>query len=413
MKPIVIVGAGLAGLTCARQLQESGIPFKIFEAGDDVGGRVRTDDVDGFLLDRGFQVMLSAYPACQRWLDTAALDLRAFEPGAAIRIRQGWQRVVDPRRGIGDLWASLQADIGSFGDKLRVLKWALSSRHDPDSFGPTGTDKSSLVHLEAKGFSDDMINTFWRPWLSGIFLESDLQTSHLMLEFVFSMFARGETVVPRDGMQAIPRQLAAALPDESITLNQRVRRVEASGIELPDGSRIDATAVVLAVDGDAATTLGFGVPDLGWREARCLYFAAPRAPTPDGLLRLNGETDGVINHLVTLSQVNRNCAPEGQELVMVGIRPGTGGENQVIERQATAQLEVWFGPQVKRWRVLRHDVVKQALPTRGSLKALAGETTTGGLFQCGDYLRHPSIQGAMESGEFVAKQITDRFQRSV
>ena len=90
MKPIVIVGAGLAGLTCARQLQESGIPFRIFEAGDDVGGRVRTDDVDGFLLDRGFQVMLSAYPACQRWLDTAALDLRAFEPGAAIRIRHGW-----------------------------------------------------------------------------------------------------------------------------------------------------------------------------------------------------------------------------------------------------------------------------------------------------------------------------------
>tara|TARA_B110000483_G_scaffold59623_2_gene74378 strand:+ start:391 stop:702 length:312 start_codon:yes stop_codon:yes gene_type:complete len=103
MKSVVIVGAGLAGLTCARQLQASGILFSILEAGDAVGGRLRTDKVEGFLLDRGFQVMLSAYPACQRWLDTEALDLQVFEPGVVVRIQQEWQRVVDPRRGIGDL----------------------------------------------------------------------------------------------------------------------------------------------------------------------------------------------------------------------------------------------------------------------------------------------------------------------
>lgn len=413
MKPVVIVGAGLAGLTCACQLQESGIPFRIFEAGDSVGGRVRTDEVDGFLLDRGFQVLLSAYPACQRWLDTDALDLRAFEPGAVVRTQHGWQRVVDPRRGIGNLWTSLRANIGSLGDKLRVLKWALDARRFSDPFTRVSDEQSSLHYLQAKGFSDEMITTFWRPWLSGIFLESDLKTSHRMLEFVFSMFARGKTVVPREGMQAIPRQLAAALPEGLIALNQRVRAIDAAGVELAGGRLVYASAVVLAVDGDAATKFGFGSPDLEWREARCLYFAAPRAPTPDGLLRLNGEHDGVINHLVTLSQVNPNCAPDGQELVMVGIRPGTEGDNEVVEHQAMKQLEAWFGPQVKTWRMLRHDVVKQALPARRSLKALTGETIAGGVFHCGDYLRHPSIQGAMESGEFVAKQIADRFQRSV
>lgn len=412
MKPVVIVGAGLAGLTCARRLQESDIPFRILEAGDAVGGRVRTDAVDGFLLDRGFQVLLSAYPACQRWLDYDALDLRTFEPGVVIRTPLGWQRVVDPRRGVGDLWASMRADIGTVGDKLRVLKWALRVKMDSDPFAQTDQEQSSLAHLRFLGFSDQMITRFWRPWLCGIFLESDLHTSHRMLEFVFGMFARGKTVVPREGMQAIPRQLAAALPEGSITFNQRVSSVDGLGVDLGDGCRIEAAAVVLAVDGEGAAKLGFGGTDITWREARCLYFATPHSPTRDGLLRLNGENDGVINHLVTLSQVNPECAPAGQELVMVGIRPGTRGTESEIEHQALDQLEAWFGPPVKAWRMLRYDVVKQALPARRPLSRLAEETTTNGVFRCGDYLRHPSIQGAMESGESVGEKIADRFQRS-
>jgi hypothetical protein len=407
MKPVIIVGAGLAGLTCARRLQEHGIAVRVFEAADAVGGRVRTDEVEGFQLDRGFQVLLTAYPATQRWLDYAALDLQFFAPGAEVHTANGWQRVADPRRRWSEVFSSLRAEIGSMADKLRVVRWALEARGADIGELWQAPETTALAALSDRGFSDLMVERFWRPWLSGIFLESDLQTSSRMLEFVFAMFAQGQTAVPRRGMRAIPEQLAAGLPADAVELNQPVAAVQADRVTLSDGAVQEASAVVLAIDGKSAERLGCQTADVAWNEARCLYFSATRAPTSDGMLRLNGQGDGVVNHFVTLSRVNPDCAPLGRELIMAGIRPGISAEGAQIETAAVEQLQDWFGPQVNTWQLLRHDVVKRALPARTPLSPLSLFEPENGVWQCGDLLRSPSIQGAMESGEAVADLVVE------
>jgi len=405
MSKVIIVGAGLAGLTCARRLRESGVDAIILEAGDAVGGRVRTDEVDGFLIDRGFQVLLTAYPESQRWLDYDALDLCTFHPGASVWVDGKWSRVADPRKRWSDLWTSLVATIGTIGDKLKVLKWALEANlGDPvDIFA--GDEETSLERLRRRGFSEKMIECFWRPWLSGIFLEPNLKTSSRMLEFVFEMFARGETAVPRHGMKAIPEQLAGGLNPGQVKLRTEVARWEQGRIWDTNGTVYEAEQIVLAVDASSLAGLFKTNLEVSWNSAQALYFTAPKAPADSGLLMLNGSQQGVINHLSVLSGVNPTYAPKGQQLIMAGIRPGVELAVNELEREARAQLVGWFGHETADWRLLKHSMIKQALPARLSLTDFDPKPLAVGLWNCGDYTSTPSIQGAMESGRMVAEAI--------
>ncbi len=219
---VLIVGAGLAGLCCARRLQSQGIRFQILEASDAVGGRIRTDYVEGFRLDRGFQVFLTSYPEARQSLDYQALRLRPFQPGALVRYGGRFHELSDPwRRPLASL-GSLISPIGSLGDKLRVarlrarvLKGSIEDRfYDPEL--------TTLGALQDDGFSASMIDRFFRPFLGGIFLDAELRTSSRMFQFVFRMVSLGSVCLPADGMEAIPRQLASALPPGSIRLGARV-----------------------------------------------------------------------------------------------------------------------------------------------------------------------------------------------
>ncbi len=407
MNEVVVIGAGLAGLTCALRLKQEGIEAVILEADNAVGGRVRTDKVDGFLIDRGFQVLLTAYPEAQRWLDYDALDLCEFPPGAAVRVDGKWSRVADPRRRWSDLLASLTADIGSTADKLRVLKWAVeaNSRDGLNVF--EGEEESSLARLRRRGFSPQMIDRVWRPWLSGIFLESELVTSSRMLEFVFEMFTKGKTAVPRTGMQAIPEQLAARLNSDQVKLNTRVAQWEQGRVWDSAGQVYPAEHIVLAVDAGGAGRLTGVDAATEWRSAEALYYEAQEAPMEDALLMLNGDPTGVVNHLADLTSINPECAPAGKTLIMAGIRPGTGLAPQDLQAEAQKQLREWFGSQVENWRLIKHSVVPDALPVRPSLQFVPPRPVALGLWKCGDYTSTASIQGAMESGRMVADAILE------
>ncbi len=245
---VVIVGAGLAGLTAARVLEQRGISAILLEASDGVGGRVRSDNVDGFILDRGFQVLLTGYPEIHRHLNIPALDLQTFEPGAIVW-REGKGSIVgDPFRRPKTLASTSFAPIGTLGDKMRIaLLRAKLKRANPQDL-LRGTDISTMESLKQLGFSDTMINRFFRPLVGGIQLDPQLKASRRMFDVIFRTLAVGDSAVPAHGMGRITEQLAQSLHSTPIHLNTRVMSTTPGSVTLENGHTISARATVVATE---------------------------------------------------------------------------------------------------------------------------------------------------------------------
>lgn len=402
----IIIGAGLAGLTCARALLAEGRQSVVLEASDDVGGRVRTDTVDGFLLDRGFQVFLTAYPEARRWLDYRALDLRPITPGVLVWLEGVRHRVSDPFRRPRDLLSTLRAPIGTLADKARIatLRWHAQEGTLDDLWQRPET--TALEALRAHGFSERMIDTFLRPWLGGIFLDSSLSISSRMLEFVFRMFAEGDTALPAAGMGALPRQLAAGLPAGAVRCGALVEGIEGDEVRLPDGERLRARHIVVATDGIAAAQLVPGLTAPSWLSTVTLYFAAPRSPGGEGTLLLNGSGRGRVNTLIDLAAVAPAYAPTGQSLVSLSVLGDPEDDDEALVAAVREEMALWFGEQaVAAWRVLRVDRIRHALPARFPLTQTPPVAARDGLWVCGDHCATASIQGAMQSGRETAEAI--------
>ncbi len=406
-KKVLIVGGGLAGLACAIRLHEAGARPFIFERSDGVGGRVRTDPMDGFLLDRGFQVFLDAYPEAGDLLDKESLDLRAFKPGALIYKNSGLWRIMDVLREPRHLIKSIFAPVGSLADKLRVaaLKVRLMrlsiediARHE---------DMTTESYLQRSGFTPPMIDGFFRSFYGGIFLERELHTSSRMFEFTFKMFSQGSATLPSRGMGEIPRQLASRLPPGTIRLGARVMAIQPGSITLDSGEQIQGDAVVVATDGSTAAGLvsAMATAELVWRSVTCLYFSAARSPLSEAIIALNGTGSGLVNNVCVPSDLSPDYAPPGRALVSVSVL-GTVDPDD-LELRVLAELEAWFGSTVREWRHLRTYRIERALPRQEPGIGLTGPgfRTEAGVYLCGDHLWSASIEGAIISGLRTADAI--------
>ena len=407
---VVIVGAGLAGLACARRLMQCGVPFTLLEASDGVGGRVRTDVVEGFRLDRGFQLFLPAYPEAARVLDYAALELRPFVPGALVRVNGRFHRVADPRVEPLTGLRSAFNPVGTFRDKLRLanLKLALD-RVGVEALGDT-PDTSTLDELRGnRGFTDAFIQRLAAPFFGGVFLDKELATSARFFRFVFKMFAAGAGAVPRLGMGRIPEQLASTLPPGSMRLNAAVTSLQPGRVTLADGETLTPRAVVVATDATAAARLtGGAVADPGWKGNVTVYFAADRSPIGEGILAVNGDGVGPVNTVAVMSDVSPDYAPPGASLVSASVvGDGTLSPGDItsssgdIESSVRRQLAGWYGDAVGGWRHLRTYRVPLALPDQSAGKLSPWQRPVRlerGLYVCGDHRDNASIDGALTSG---------------
>jgi phytoene dehydrogenase-like protein len=410
---VLIVGGGLAGLCCARRLGQAGVACQILEASDDVGGRVRTDEVDGFLLDRGFQVFLTAYPEARQVLDYRALQLQTFEPGALIRSDGRFHRWVDPWRRPRHLLATAVSPVASLSDKLRVARLRRRVTSAPMTQLHRQPEMATIERLRREGFSDRIIERFFRPFLGGVFLESDLASSSRKFEFVFRMFAQGDAALPARGMQAIPRQITAQLPAQTVRTNSPVKSLHRGGVLLASGEELRAKAIVVATEAPAAAKL---LGDVGSPESNgvtCLYFGAERPPLEEPILVLNGEANGPINNLCVPSQIAPAYAPGGQALVSATVIGHQGPEEQGLVLRVREQLADWFGPLAHQWQHLRTYDIPNALPHQPSLDPIEKAVRrTDGIFVCGDYLDFASIQGAMATGRRAAESVLDHLRNS-
>lgn len=406
---VLIIGAGLAGLTCARTLQRRGVSFLLLDAADGIGGRVRTDVVDGFRLDRGFQVLLTAYPEAQAQLDYSKLGLRAFEPGAIVRAGGRFIEVADPFRKPWAAFGTLRARIGSLGDKFRIASLRSELRRATVEEIFSWESVSTLTRLRARGFSPRIIERFFQPFYGGVFLDPQLGVSSRMFEFTFKMFSEGDAAVPERGMQSVPEQLAEDFPEGSVRLGTRVDGLDGTEVRLEDGETLRAAAVVVATDGDSAGRLLPGVGTHVFRSATCLYFTAPEAPVRRPVLVLNGSGRGPINNLHVASAVAPSCAPRGKALISVTVLGIPSRSDESLATSVREQLQRWYGRAVDGWRLLRIYRITHALPVVSNPGRPAPARITAGVYVCGDHRSSPSIQGAMESGRLAAEALLADF----
>ena len=425
-KDVVIIGAGLAGLRCAELLERAGLEVLLLEAADAPGGRVRTDLVDGFRLDRGFQVLLTAYPETRSALHYRSLKLRRLKPGALVWQGGRFHRFADPWREPIVAARFLFDDIISFADKVRIAALRARVRSGEPSELFTRPDMPTYAYLRKFGFTPRMIERFFSPFFGGIFLEQELVTSSRYFQFLFRMFAAGSVAVPSEGMEKLPQQLAGRLKPGTLETNTRVtaltRRAQRFVVAIEDGRAegrsIEAKHVVLAVaehDQRALLSDVLTAKRAQAREARewnattTLYYAAAVSPVQGPVLVLNGEGPGggPINNLAVMSQVSRKYAPLGQELISVscvGMAPHDNEAMQALDAGVREQATQWFGEQVASWRLLAGYPIRYALPlARSTQWEASSPRLSDNLYICSDAQEQPSLQGALTSGRRTAE----------
>lgn len=417
---VVIVGAGLAGLAAATRLSSENIPFLLLEASDAVGGRVRTDVVDGFLLDRGFQIFITAYPEARRLLDYQALDLQRFYSGAVVYYDGEFHTVADPLRHFWDSVKSLANPVGSVLDKLLIAATRIRVLSRSDQEILLSDEVPTIDLLKRIGFSDSVIGRFFRPFFGGIFFDPELGTTSRLFDFVFKCLALGDNTLPANGIAAIPRQLAAKLPPGSISFNSRAVSVDADGSDSPavrlqsgEVLRGELGVIVAVEQPEADKLLPGSVQPVQRKPARstvCLYFSADRAQIPvrDPVLLLNGTGMGIVNNMFFATNVAPTYGPPGKALISVSL---IGSYEGITDGDLTAEvvreLSGWFkGSEVESWKHIRTYRVKFAQPNQCPPTNLAKDPRVGsGVYLCGDHLTSATFDGALVSGRRAAEAL--------
>lgn len=404
---VIIVGAGLAGLSAAFHLHRQGRKVLLLEASDRAGGRIKTDYHEGFLLDRGFQVLLTAYPETQALLNYEQLKLKKMLPGATVLYDGGSFEIADPFRRPSAAFATLFAPVGTLKDKINTLwlKNRLQKLTIKEIFEQP--EQATSKQLAEYGFSPKMIQRFYAPFLSGIFLENELKTSRRMFDFVMKMFSDGDVVVPALGMEEIPKQLVAMLPEGSIQYNTKVTAIDGNTVTIDDGTVFEANQILLATTANNLTKKYFPNQKMASHQVTNIYFEATEAPTSKAVVILNASTQKKwVNNLTVISNVSEAYAPKGKVLISVSYNGIPTVDDATLAENMKQELKKWYGEKVNSWKMLKAYRIEYALPTQESVRneiAASEIKISDTLFICGDNLLNGSINAAMKTGRLAAE----------
>ncbi len=402
---VVVVGAGLAGLRCAGLLGRAGLEVQLLEASDQVGGRVRTDRVDGFLLDRGFQVFNDAYPAARRALDLEALQLRTLDPAVVVRRGGRLHQVGNPLADPAQLLALVGTDLVGWGQKLRLGAYAATAVAAPASRVRARPDMSAREAWAAAGITSESVDAVLRPFFAGVVLEDEMTTTRRFLDLMTRMFARGRSCVPAAGMQAIPEQLASNLRPGTLQLGAAVSEVHDQGVALADGGEVAADAVVVATDPWTAHRL---VPALGQppvaHGVTTVYHAAPVWDGQRSRLIADADSSPAVNSIV-LSAAAPSYAPAGRALVSTSVVHGSAGAPSTGDDGLLPLLAELHQRDTSAWERVGEYVLPHALPAMTAPHELARPVRVGGVHVAGDHRDTSSIQGALVSGRRAAEAV--------
>jgi len=400
---IYIIGAGVSGLIAAYELEQEGYHPIIIEQTDEVGGRVKTIHEKGYALDLGFQVLLSAYPLAKKYLDLEALELHKLESGALIYVNDKAYRIGDPMRNWKMLFPTIFSDIGSISDKLKVLK--LNNRLKRKSLDEIfeSRETTTLQYLIEFGFSPKIIERFFKPFFAGIFLESNIQTSSRMFEFVYKMFGEGYATIPKLGIGEISNQLKNKLHNTEFIFNCEVKDITNDKILMVSGENLPHDGVIIATNSTSMIRSHKGA-DMKWKSCMCLYFEVDQTNIPANTIALIADGGNYTNNLYAYTDVKT----EKTILSVTTLEHMNKTDAEIIEniiaevKKYTGALKVDF---------IHHYRIKQALPDIQNLKMTvqsAENQVMDNIFLAGDALMNGSLNAAMESGYIAAKSLLEK-----
>ncbi|MEL6534361.1 MAG: NAD(P)/FAD-dependent oxidoreductase [Bacteroidota bacterium] len=409
---VLIIGAGISGLASALHLERAGKRVLMLEASDRPGGRIKTDVVDGYRLDHGFQVLLTEYPEAKEQLNYNDLDLQTFRPGALVLHPKGKSLVADPFREPAKLFKSLFAPVGNFQDKLKLLRLRRDLREVPVDHLFRMPELKTWEYLRSKDFSESMLYRFFLPFLRGIYLEPNLSTSSRMFDFVFKMFSEGDTAVPRLGMEEIPKQMVMSLVRSEIKVKSKVVSVEGTTVRTAHGEVLSAKKVLVACEPNEFVNPFNPVAPDEMHSTVNLYFTTNKSPESKPYLILNGSRQGIVNNVVVMSQVSDAYAPAGSHLISVSLVGQYDLDDESLAAKVRQELSTWYGEQVNDWQLLRTYRIDKALPNLKTVRNQAPSATfkmSEHLFATGDYMLNGSIHGALKAGRLAADAVLEDF----
>lgn len=409
-KKVVIVGAGVSGLIAAIELEKNGnFDISIIEATDRVGGRVKTDELDGFLLDRGFQVLLTNYPEAKKYLDYEKLNLQYFNPGALIFSKGKKLRFSDPLRQPKNLLNMIFSSVGTLKDKLLLLKLNRELKKlSPNEIFEFTEDKTTLQYLYEYGFSNKIISNFFTPFFRGIFLENDLITSYKMFLFVFKMFGEGDAAIPENGMEEIPKQLKSKLKTSTFKFNTKVEKIQADKITLENNENLFSDFIIVATDPSSV------IPNLssdqfeGFHSVTNMYFFSDKSFINEPLIALMPDENRHINNVVVLTDISEKYAQKNKALISVSFNGTLEMSESELIKKIKLELKEVFNLKDETLNYLRTYEIKKALPRLSTVNYDLQETSTkltDNVYLAGDYLLNSSLNAAMLSGRKAAEAI--------
>ncbi len=402
---VIIIGAGMSGLTAANYLHGHDLKIKVFESESEVGGRVRSFEKDGYILDRGFQVFLPSYPEASKLLNYNDLDLKYFMNGAYILGQKKPYYLIDPIEKPAYLFNALFETSISLKDKLKLfqLKQNLKSKNLGEIL--KGNKTNTRQELAKRKYSIEIVKDFFQPFLSGIFLEKELSTNSAMFEFVIKMFNEKGAAIPSKGIGQIPKQLAHNLPPDTVECSKKVKSIEKNLVTLEDGTSYSSQHIVLAVEGSSKLIDPYlKKRNSDYVSVKNFYFSSDYATVDEPLLILNSNESSIINNMCFVSKISESYAPENKELISVTVVDA----KKISHEDVLSELQKCLPGDKYNWQYIESFDIDYALPKQESINStipIEELRPEEGIYIAGDFSLYGSLNAAMQSGREVADQI--------